>query len=255
MSAPRIRLRIILLLGLLAAACVSSIRSVPDFDARFEKLRTVTLVPPKVAVYRLTAGGIEEEVHDWSESARRQLTVEVEKRARETGHLEFVPYAGPPLPGTPGTEAAGHGAPPTPLEETWTLYEAVAQEILLHTSPEFGQVFPSKMKNFDYTLGREAAAVVAQTGADAFLVVVATDHVATAGRQALIGAGVAAAAVTGIYVGPKMSSPAIVVLALVESRSGDILWFNSVSSGSADLRKLERDAGLVELAMKGLDEE
>ncbi len=252
MSAPRIRLRIILLLGLLAAACVSSIRSVPDFDARFEKLRTVTLVPPKVAVYRLTAGGIEEEVHDWSESARRQLTIEVEKRARETGHLQFVPYVGPPLP---GTEGARHEAPPTPLEETWTLYEAVAQEILLHTSPEFGQVFPSKLENFDYTLGREAAAVVAQTGADAFLVVVATDHVATAGRQALIGAGVAAAAVTGIYVGPKMSSPAIVVLALVESRSGDILWFNSVSSGSADLRKLERDAGLVELAMKGLDEE
>jgi hypothetical protein len=244
----------LLSLGLVAVACAApSSRSVPDFDERFARLRTVTLVPPKVAVYRLTAGGIEEEVQDWSESARHQLIAALEERARATGHLEFMPYVGPDLPGTAGMDAAADQASRTPLEETWTLYEAIAQEIFLHTFPQHGQLFPGKQKNFDYTLGREVSDVTMQTSADAFLIVAATDHVATAGRRALIGVGVLAAAVTGIYVGPG-GSPAMVILALVDSRSGDILWFNAVASGSADLRKRQSDDELVELVMKGLDE-
>ena len=117
---------------------------------------------------------------------------------------------------------------------------------------EFRYAQASK-KNFDYTLGPDAATLVEGIGADAFLIVVATDYVETGGRVALIVLGVLASVVAGAPVGPTMS-PTSVILALVEARTGSILWFNQVASG-ANLRDPQSDAELVDVVMKGLAEE
>jgi hypothetical protein len=248
----------LLLIAALSFGCVGGppFRAVPDFEQRFAGIETITLVPPKVAVYRLTAGGVEEEVQDWTDSAHRQLVAAVERRVREIEHLRFVPYQGAAVTWEEAARADKNlpaTAERTPLDESWKLFEAVVSAIHQHTYDP-SQAFPHKQDNFDYTLGSEAAAVVEETKVDAFLLVVATDHVATGGRQALIALGVLAGAVTGVYAGPG-GSPATALVALVEARSGDILWFNAVSSETADLRKPESDEELVDLVMKGLDED
>lgn len=240
----------VLLIALLSVGCVTPYREVRDFDQRFGGIRRVTLLPPKVAVYKLTAGGVEEEVREWTESARRLLAAELEREIRERGNLEFVPYPDPIAEDAiPGDSAAGW----TPLEENWALFEAVAEAAFLHTYDQM-QLFAHKKQNFDYTLGPDAAVLVEGIGADAFLIVVATDYVETAGRQALIGLGVAVGLFTGVMVGPEVS-PTSVILALIEARTGDVLWFNSVASTGIDLRSPQDDADMVDLVMKGLTEE
>ncbi len=239
----------VLLFALLSVGCVTPYREVPEFDQRFGRIRTVTLLPPKVAVYKLTAGGIEEEVYEWTESARRLLAAELERDIRERGQLEFVPYPEPSAEdAVPGERAAGW----TPLEENWALFEAVAEAIMRHTYDQT-QLFAHKQKNFDYTLGPDAATLVEGIGADGFLIVVATDYVETAGRKAVIALQVLASVAVGALVGPPMS-PTSVILALVEARTGDILWFNQVASG-ANLRDPESNAELVDAVMKSLAEE
>jgi hypothetical protein len=239
----------VLLIALLSVGCVTPYREVPDFDQRFGRIRTVTLLPPKVAVYKITAGGVEEEVYEWTESARRLLAAELEREIRERGRLQFVPYPQPTVEDAiPGGAAPGW----TPLEENWALFEAVATAVFRHTYDQ-KQLFAPKQKNFDYTLGADAATLVEGIGADAFLIVVATDYVETAGRTTLIVLGALASVAAGAPVGPAMS-PTSVILALVEARTGDILWFNQVAS-RANLRDPESDAKLVDAVMKGLAEE
>jgi hypothetical protein len=237
---------------LLTLGCASqravNIREVPGFDARFEGLETVTLLPPRVAVYKRTAGGVDEEVLEWSAQARERLSAAVRERAERLGHLRFVPFERPegPLAG-----ASPDASEPSARDETWYLFEAVVRAIRLHTYPG-PQQFYQRLTGFDYTLGPEAGELVATSGADAVLLVVAFDHVETAGRGAVRVAGTLMAAILGVgYVPPP--SPAVVTIALVEAGSGDILWFNQVASTSADLRERSSDDRLVELALRGLD--
>lgn len=244
----------LLLVGV-SSGCTTTLgsREVPDFDERFQRLESVTLLPPKVSVYRLTAGGVEEEVQEWTDSAREQLALALEKRAGETGHLRFVAYTGPQRPGALSDDSRVAPEERSLLEETDALFDVVALAIHQHVYTSASS-FAEKQKNFDYTLGSEVSSLVEESGADAFLIVVASDRVATAGRQALIALGYLAAGVTGVYAGPG-PSPAVVVLALVESRTGDILWFNAVSSEAHDLRSPDSDRALVSAVMKGLNED
>ena len=127
--------------------------------------------------------------------------------------------------------------------------------ILLHTYPNTnvrGHFFEEKVQNFDYSLGTEVGGLV--KGADALLFLDAQDHVWTAGRQALqalgvilsVGAGIAtgvrnpalAARITALIIPvPVMSGGTVVRAALVDSRTGDILWINAMGSGAGtDLR-------------------
>ena len=58
-------------------------------------------------------------------------------------------------------------------------------------------------------------------------------------------------ALKGGYSGPG-ATPAKLTLALVETKSGDILWFNTLSLPLSDLRDENTDRVLVDMVMKGL---
>ena len=107
------------------------------------------------------------------------------------------------------------------------------------------------MEGLDYTLGTEARALLDGTEADAFLLMIATDHVPTAERQALIGIGAAAALATQTYAGPG-ATPAELVAALVDAKTGDILYFNKVSMPLSDLRDPKANKALVDLVLAGM---
>ena len=248
---------LLLLLGLgVGCAAPPPFRQPPDFDARFEAVRTITLVPPKVAVYTMSAGGTEEEVMSWSDAAYEHVVSAVRAEVEELGRT-FIPYTGDPLPhrriryGRPAGEAEGPRER-SAAEESWLLFEAANLAIMRHAYDPWN-TFPDRVSNFDYTLGREGAALLGNTDADAYMLIIATDHIPTRDRAALVAAGVAMGAVTGSYAGPE-ATPARLTLALVEARSGDLLWFNTLSLPLSDLRDEKTDQVLVDMVMKGLEQ-
>ena len=96
--------------------------------------------------------------------------------------------------------------------------------------------------------GRISIAVLALI---AFLLMIASDHVPTGERQALIGLSAAAMVATGSYAGP-VATPAELIAALVEASTGDILYFNKVSMPLSDLRDPDANRALVDLVLAGL---
>jgi hypothetical protein len=245
------------LLGSEAVACVAPppYRQPPDFDRRFEAVRTITLVPPKVAVYEMSAGDMEEEVQAWSDSAQEHVAAAVRAEVAELGRT-FVPYVGvgPHVDHRAGSHG-GAGRRPSNrkngvAEDSWLLFEAANIAIMRHTYDP-AQTFPTRMSDFGYTLGPGAAALLGGTVADAFLLIIATDHIASRERQALVAAGLAMGLMKGAYAGPS-ATPAKLTLALVEARTGDIIWFNQLSMPFSDLRDEATDKVLVDMVMKGL---
>lgn len=246
-----------LLLGflLLNSACVTippPYRSTPDYALRFADIESITLVPPLVSVFAMSSGNVEQEVQEWSDAANQHAQAAVRARVDAIGKT-WVPFAGEHGPRPDfrlGLERADRAGPPDGAEASWLLFESAKEAILRHTY-DIANVFPAQMKAFDYTLGREAAALLGGTRADAFLLMIATDHVPTADRQALIGVGTLAALYTGGYGGPG-ATPAELIVALVESKSGDILFFNRVSMPLSDLRDAKANKALVDLVLKGM---
>jgi len=258
LACPRVPLlgAILLLMVGTSVGCASPppFRQPPDFQTRFEGVERITLVPPKVAVYSMSAGDTEEEVQDWSDAAYENVTRALRAEIEELGRT-FVEFEGPALPhrtlrhdGRDAERAAE--APHDEAEDSWLLFEAANIAIMRHTYDPWN-TFPERVKGFDYTLGTEAAALVGKTDADAFLLIIATDHIPTRERAALVAAGLAMGAMTMSYVGPS-ATPAKLTLALVEVKTGDILWFNTLSLPFTDLRDEATDKALVDTVMKGL---
>lgn len=227
-------------------------RQVPEFDRRFQSIRTITLVPPKVAVYKMSSGNTEEEVQEWTDAAHASVVAAVEAEVAELGRT-YVPYvgeSGPLVDHRLDAPAAAVGGERSEAEDSWLLFEAANLAIMRHTYDPL-HLFPTRMKDFGYTLGPEASSLLGDTKADAFLLIIAVDHIPSRDRQALVAAGLAMTAVTGSYGGPG-ATPAKLTLAMVESKSGNILWFNTLSLPLSDLRDEKTDRVLVDMVMKGL---
>ncbi|MHA7836171.1 MAG: hypothetical protein ACX98W_01795 [bacterium] len=252
--ASSLGLPLLLSLLLLQAACVfpPPYREVPSYPVRFADIETVTLIPPQVTISAVSSGDVALEVQEWTDAAYENAKAAVQARVEGMGK-RFVPFAGSRGP-RPDLRVDGGDVNArvelTPAGESWLLFESAREAILRHTYDPT-QVFPDRMKNFDYTLGEEARSMLAGTPADAFLLMIARDSVPTTDRQALVGVGAAAALYTGSYGGPG-TTPAELTVALVESRSGEILWFNHVSMPLTDLRDPASSAKLVDLVLKGM---
>ena len=230
-------------LAYLLSGCAVSYRANSRFQEQAQQIRTVAILPLEVKVYQIDAGGVREEIAEWSAQARNNVVTALENELH--AKMEIVVKV---------VNEESLAEEKTRLEETRALYDAVSAMILLHTYPDSnfrGHFFQEKLKNFDYSLGTEVGGLV--KGADALLFLDAQDHVWTAGRQALqalgvilaVGAGVATGVATGagglmslIIPVPVMSGGTVVRTALVDSRTGDILWINVVGSGAGkDLRE------------------
>ncbi|MEM7411420.1 MAG: hypothetical protein AAF430_14370 [Myxococcota bacterium] len=243
-----------LVLALLGSACVlpRPYRAPANQALRWSDIETVTLVPPLVSVAAMSSGDIEQEVQEWSDTANQNTRGAVQTYLESTGKI-FVPYAGahPPRPDFRIHPGSVNSRPQVSEgEQSWLLFESAKDAILRHTY-DLGQLFPPQMENFDYTLGPEARALLAGTPADAFLLMIATDFIPTEDRAALIGVGAVAALATGSYAGPS-ATPAELIVALVESQTGDVLFFNKVSMPLADLRDPEASKALVDLVLTGM---
>jgi len=196
---------------------------------------------PDVTVGSVTTGGMVEPRADWTEAARANLIVALKAQQGERGGNVLVMDRRDSLP----------GIEPETIAELERLHYAVGQSIALHRYN--GRYLPTKRgKGLDWTLGADAVTLGQRTGMDYALFLYAEDSFASTGRVALQVLGVAGCVVG--FCAPNIGGGGQFAYAsLVDLRTGEVVWFNVLQTGTqvaginmGDIRKPEGAAQMVE---------
>lgn len=173
------------------------------------------MLPLSVKVKEMTAGGLRDEVGDWTREAH--------------GHIHAWLAAGDKLAALPLDDIGAEEK--AVVDEHIALFDVVAGSALAHTmTPPVDQAWQAKAKRFDYTIGPGLSFLADRTGHDKALFVFGEDVISSSGRKAAF--IVAAAFGVGIPLGHSF-----LIAGIVDLRSGDILWMDYfVSAGDKTLR-------------------
>ena len=188
--------------------------------------KKVVVLPVNIEVVEVSAGGVEEEVPDWSREASQSVFKALSAAIRKQPGLAEV------------TSRRLSGAAAANLDEHLALYKLV-----VNTASRIG--WEHKVRRFDYGIGPGLRALANATGADAALMVYGRDHVSTAGRKAR--AVVGHIPILNIFTGPAPKlGHSFIHIGMVDLRTGDLLWMNSkYRDGSTNLRDPEDAAKMV----------
>ena len=209
--------------------------TVPQGDYKLLVMR------PDVTVNSVTTGGMPEPRADWTEQARGHIVAALRaQQSARGGNLQILERRNE-LPAVSADAVAD-------LER---LHNAVGNSIAMHKY--LGAELPTKpRRGLDYTLGAEAVDLGRKTGFDYALFMHAEDNIVSTGRVALQVLGVA-----GCFVGfcaPNIGGGGQFAYAsLVDLKTGDVVWFNVVQTGSqiagikfGDIRTAQGAAQLVD---------
>lgn len=241
MTARRLAAAITALILFLPAPLRASelVRAHPDLAAKLPGIKTVVLLPPRISMYEIGAGGTVEAMEDWGTAAQANVS-----RAFITSPLSVATFR--------MTEFDEQTLSPTVREtydETRLLYEVVGDSIKLHTSFDSGpSLFPEKILTFVYSLGSEVQQLAPE--ADAFLLIEGFDQRSSVGRKVLQAGTTLIAAVLGVIAIPRGGND-LMTVALVEAKTGTILWFYRTTAGY-DLRDTSSAAQFAEDVLKAL---
>lgn len=224
----KLTIAVLVLLGL-SACSTARVNVADDLNIQWaEGQKRVLLVEPDVQLGELTAGGGFEPRADWTQSAQRYITAEASHILR-TQNIDLVTI----------------DKLEDPREfQLSKLHGVVGQTALLHlNAPAYA--LPNKENAMDWTLGPGTNVMRDRYNADYALFMYVRDSYTTAGRALMmIGAAVLGVGMQG---GTQVG-----YTSLVDLRTGDIIWFNLLTSSSGDLRTLEPAQKVVQNLLQGL---
>jgi hypothetical protein len=229
----------LLLMALTVAGCTTGptakVHHSLQRDAAARPLEQVVLLPVDVDVYEMSAGGVKEQVPEWSRSAedniRAAMLVSKDPRGKCCVTREVD---------TSALTAEEREI----IKEHLALFNLVANNAMWATLPA-NSAWHFKAEHFDYTLGNQLRFLKTRYGIDAGLVIVGEDVVSSAGRKATAVVG----AVFGVMV-PLGHS--VLLGGLVDFDTGDLLWLNyKVAGGGTDLRDPGSCLALARELMQG----
>jgi hypothetical protein len=223
-----------LLLGvsliLLTACAVTQTASSIDRLETIEENPRILLMPPDIKYYLLTAGGVTEPNKEWTDAAQYNFSVALQEYTSRIGtDLITIDRA---------------GALTDEEEKYRRLHAAVGMTLQQHHfgyMPLPSKQLPDNQRKFDWSLGPDISQIGEKYGADYLLFVFYRDYQASGGRVAF--AILAAAAGVGVATGYEGG-----FASLVDLRTGDIVWFNTVAAGAGELR----DPAGAKVAVEGL---
>jgi hypothetical protein len=201
---------------------------------------SLIVMRPDVQVGLLTAGGLVEPRADWTEQARTNLLRALaEQQAGRGGRTRILE-----------TREGIAGISAETIADLERLHAAVGNSIALHKY--LGAELPTKRRQgIDWILGEDAVAFGRATGMDYALFLHAQDSFASSGRVALQILGIA-----GCFIGfcaPSSGGGQAAYASLVDLRTGEVVWFNVLQTGSqvpgvqfGDIRTPEGAAQMVE---------
>ena len=236
----KIGIALALAVGVTTSGCVQTRQFA---DVQFTPPRgdyRLLVMRPDVNVNQLTTGGMPQPRADWTEQARSNVIDALRSQQSGRGGKVLVLARRNELQNVSAEEVAD-------LER---LNYAVAQSIALHKYS--GAALPTKRgRGLEYTLGQDAVSIGRRTGYDYALFLHAEDNVASAGRTALQVLGVAGCVIG--FCAPSGGSNQFAYASLVDMRTGEVVWFNVLQTGSqlpgvtfGDIRKPEGAAQMVE---------
>ena len=218
------RMGVIALFALLAGCTMSEQITPTSHAVSIPSGARVLLFEPDIKYYLMSAGGVPEPQPDWTQSARSNF---VSAARAELSNQGLV------------MQAVDPALPDDDVIEYTKLHNAVASTIME------GVKLPSKTDRLDIGLGPGVAVLKDRYGADYGLFVFYVGYGSTGGRWAF---AIAAAAV-GVAMPTGGQGGAA---SLVDLRTGEIVWFNNISSGTGDLRNPGGAATTVQTVFKGL---
>jgi hypothetical protein len=205
--------------SLALAACVQTRQHA---DVEFAPPRgdyDLIVMRPIVQVGSVTAGGLVEPRAEWTEQARTHLLAALRDQQQGRGGRTQILESREGVPGVPAETVAN-------LER---LFIAVGNSIILHRY--MGARLPTKRsQGIDWTLGEDAVAFGRATGMDYALFLHAEDAHASGGRTAVQVLGLA-----GCFIGfcaPQGGGGQAAYASLVDLRTGEVVWFNLLQTGS-----------------------
>ena len=186
-----------------------------QYADRSRGIQTVAVMPPDAKVYDLPADDRRNLMDEWSAAARKNLEQAVVKEVGIRGGFRLKAF-----------ETTLSPVVQREFEDVRPLFETVALTIIQHSGGGYGaMIHPEGIAaRFEYTLG-PVPALAEAAEADALLFLYTADHVSSGGRIALRTAEYTIAILT---LSKVRSAPFrdLIVTALIEGHTGDILWFN-----------------------------
>lgn len=196
------------------------------------------VMEPDVQVAVLTAGGLLEPRQDWTDQARGYVVKALQAQQRSRGgHIKVA------------TSPEEAGADPQVLIELSRLHTAVGNAIKLHKYA--GMPLPTKRNSFDWTLGELAVSYGAASSYDYALFVHAQDSFSSGGRVALQAVSFLGCAL-GVCVIP-VGGMQVAFASLVDLSTGQVVWFNVLTSGVGDIRTEEGAKEMVDKLLGSME--
>ncbi len=203
----------------------------PDLAVKAGKITRISILPTQIQMYEIGAGGSLEKMDDWAQTANGNIRQALINEFAKREQLTVAEFSEESLP----TDVRSN------YDETLLLYEAVSNAILTHAfkwqnaSPAAQALFfPEKAREFRYSLGDAVAQL--PSGSEALLLIRGFDQRSSGGRKALGVVTTIIGAALGVVAIPRGGGN-LFTAALVDAKTGDILWF-SHSLKPHDLRNL-----------------
>jgi hypothetical protein len=188
----------------------------------------------------VTTGGLVEPRAEWTEQGRANIIAALREQQAARGGRTMILESRAGVPGMTEQQVAD-------LER---LFLAVGNSIILHRYMHL--TLPTKRRQgLDWTLGEDAVAFGRATGMDYALFLHAQDAHASTGRTVIQVLGIA-----GCFIGfcaPQGGGGQSAYASLVDLRTGEVVWFNLLQTGSqlpgvdfGDIRTREGAAQMLE---------
>ena len=228
-------------IALLTGCASQTYRATSLSSSQVAKIASIAILPPQIEVDEYSAGGTSTKIDEWCAQAHenfdkalfQELSHKTNKKLQLLEESQF-------------TDEQRKN-----WQETLALYKSIKA-----SQATMGQAGQGKSM-LNYSFGKEVC--VLAPGADALVLVVGINRIATGGRVAVqTGAaliGVAIGVFTGIMpVVIPSGSGAYVDFLLIDAKTGNVLWFNSAGAGQMgghDLRECKNAENLVHSGFEG----
>lgn len=189
--------------------------------------KKLVVLPINIEMMEVTAGGVKEEVPEWSDTAAKNIYNSLSALIKKDANLEQVEF-----PRLSSKDSAV-------LEEHMALYNLV-----VNTASRTD--LDHKLRRFDYGIGPGLDMLRKKTGADAAMLIYGRDEVSTAGRitQSVLGY----IPIINIFTGAQTAmGDSYIHVGIVDLKTGDLLWMSSeYRDDTTDLRDADDAEDMVE---------